>query len=202
MARETRTWRFRSTLNASRVDFPRKVTHLMNPTNVALFDIFLCTLGLSLSVSFGVWSRIRVLFLRQEFFRIRDDLWDAAFRLNAFDDPAYRDARSHINSVISSAPLLSIQSLMLASSMASKREVPISDNPDMNNEINKAMGQCADKIHRFVLWHKTSGWFTMMIVGFSRLSRSLSKQWVESDSAERVRDHSQTPKKPTGMVPA
>ena len=62
--------------------------------------LFLAVFALSNAFFYLAWIKVRVTILRQMLFEIRDGLWDTAFKLNRFDDPAYRRSRSHLNNMI------------------------------------------------------------------------------------------------------
>jgi hypothetical protein len=47
-------------------------------------------------------------------FDIRDELFDTALELNAFDDPAYQQIREHLNHVASTAGLISVPFVVTA----------------------------------------------------------------------------------------
>jgi hypothetical protein len=46
------------------------------------------------------WTYLRIVLLRQQLFEIRDAMWDKARERRGFNDPAYREARSRLNSAI------------------------------------------------------------------------------------------------------
>ena len=68
--------------------------------NYEFIWILIGALVLSVSVSYGLWAKLRIVLLRQDLFVIRDRLWDRAGELSGFDDPAYRHARKHLNDAV------------------------------------------------------------------------------------------------------
>src|SRR6056297_2477608 len=66
-------------------------------------DLLQLSAGITGLISVGLylaWRQLRVVFLRQDLFAIRDHLWDRAKKSDGFSDPAYREAREALNGVI------------------------------------------------------------------------------------------------------
>ena len=80
----------------------------MRPEYRFLFACF----GMSLVVTYAWWVRLRVWAFRQDLFAVRDRLWDEMRERGALHDPAYRDFRDSINSLIRLAPFLSILTVL------------------------------------------------------------------------------------------
>ena len=79
------------------------------------FDIFILVVsitGLFAALLYAWWVKARVLLLRHDLFEIRDGLFDKIMRLGALDDPAYRQARSHLNSMLRGAGTLNIYTML------------------------------------------------------------------------------------------
>ena len=127
------------------------------------FNYGLLFFGASMSawaLVYAWWAHVRVTFLRQELFQIRDCLWDTARELKAFDDPAYRQAREHLNAAIAVAGTFSMQSLQMAADAYAGAQVSkplVSDNPQINEAINKAREAAADTIMTYLLLRTATG---------------------------------------------
>ncbi len=67
--------------------------------------------GISTVITYAWWTKIRVWALRQDLFQIRDRLWDQMRVRGELDDPAHREFREGINSLIRLAPFLSLMTV-------------------------------------------------------------------------------------------
>ena len=154
-----------------------------------VFQLFVGVVVLSFTASYAVWSRVRVTLFRETLFAIRDRLWDVAHENCALDDPAYKQARLHLNRCIRVANWMSLS--MLLSSMETARQsdtVPLieSDNATMRTAIQLAQTECAKAIATYVMVWRASGWIMLVILGTRKIFQTISDRWVWSDAVERL----------------
>src|SRR4051812_11981716 len=74
----------------------------------------LACFGLSLVVSYFLWTWLRLWAYRQDLFAIRDDLWDRMHATGQLDSDEHRDLRDAINALIRLAPYLSLPTVVFA----------------------------------------------------------------------------------------
>lgn len=128
----------------------------------ALFIIGFALIGLSLG--YACWVKVRVIRLREDLFEIRDDLFDAARRLNGFNDPAYREARIHIHALITMADSISIPCVLFLSQSASEKESASSSNPAMQEAIDKAKRLYIQRTQRYLFGETLGGLLVTAVV--------------------------------------
>lgn len=129
------------------------------------------------------WSVVRVVRLRQDVFDIRDRLFDAAADTTAFDDPAYRDARHHLNSVARIADTISISNLgFLLHANFGQRDRPVSTNTALQEAIDASLERCTERILTYLLRETFTG---LVVLPFVRMIQMTSV--VEDQLARWVR---------------
>ena len=64
---------------------------------------------LGAAIAYLWWCHVRVTFLREDLFMIRDRLWDQARQHDMLEDPAYLRAREVLNATIGIAGLFSVR---------------------------------------------------------------------------------------------
>ena len=119
------------------------------------FQLFLSVAILALVSSYMAWCKIRVFFVRQELFNVRDTLWDAARELNGFNDPAYLEARSNMNAMIRSAHKFNLQVLlyMLGNFPHEPKQIT-STSSEMQAAINQARKDATGILARYVVIYR------------------------------------------------
>lgn len=151
-------------------------------------------LGMSMigwATCYALWSHARVVFLRQNLFAIRDRLWDRALELDAFEDPAYQQARRHLNSMIGVAGTLSMQTLEIISKVDLPRSPEIATrNSALQIAIDEARLEAADTVITYLLFRTASGIFfvikQILLSSYSatREKMDLSRSWLMSSSPD------------------
>jgi hypothetical protein len=122
----------------------------------AIIWLFVGVSALVLTTFYMVWTKFRVLIVRQELFDVRDELWQQAHRNECLRDPAYLDARERINSLIRTAHKISLPVLAYAMAYGSKNteSSPESQNDNMQAAIDKAVEKTAYIIMRYVFIYR------------------------------------------------
>lgn len=143
-----------------------------------MIDLFLVGFGsfvISSLLLYAVWSHLRVLFLRQSLFEIRDILWDQAHNLGCFDDPAYLKSRRHMNAMIDLCSLYSYHSLFSLAADCKDYATPAkirSANEQMQSAIEAAYSAAGDEVMSFILLKRASGLRILLGMAFSAYCRS------------------------------
>ncbi len=125
-------------------------------------DVFRFCIGLviaSWGIAYAWWVKVRVYRLRDDLFAIRDNLFDEAASLDAFEDEGYRATRATINACIQAAGTLSIPMLVCAYVDASELppfQRPRSDNEKLDAAIGPAMDAFHNRVMRYVVYE--TGW--------------------------------------------
>lgn len=152
---------------------------MIDPYVQLAFGVFL----LSLTASYVVWCRFRVMIIRQDLFEIRGDLWEAAFELDCLKDDAYQQARVSLNAMIRSAHNMSLPVLLFAVLKFDDRkldDIPKSSNPDMQKAIEDAARLSSEALLRYVInCRPLSGWLLVRAaVGAASIKESVSR-WFQ-----------------------
>lgn len=144
--------------------------------------IFIGMMMVSLAVSHAWWCRVRVISLRQDLFDLRDGVFGVAMRLECFQDPAYRDARRHLNAVARIADTISIPTVVyVLLGQIPERERPRSDNEHLQAAIDDTLERCALRIQRYLLRETFTGRIVAPAVRAIRMTSILEEQiirWV------------------------
>jgi|AGTN01.1.fsa_nt_gi hypothetical protein len=143
-------------------------------------QIVAASLFLSCFVLYGWWSSVRVIFLREDLFKIRDALWDAARELGAFDDPEYRWARRSLNSVIHLGDFVSVKMIDIAMRSATPTEGRAkSTRPEVSEAVDRALSEASTRIAVFILFQRGSGWLFILRRSLDQIAESV-RGWVRS----------------------
>lgn len=137
----------------------------MNPETMLLIGALL----FSITVGYACWVKIRVIRLTEDLFAIRDGLFDKICDLAAFDDPAYRATREHLNVLIRLVPTLSVPVIVhwgsIAGSESSKESFPASDHKDVQEAIAAAFLKAGERVLRY-LRNETLGGIALLLLSF------------------------------------
>ena len=151
------------------------------------------------------WSIVRVVRLRQDVFDIRDHLFDVAHETNTFSDPAYRDARHHLNSIARIAESINLYMLgYLLHANVEHRERPQSDNLVLRKAIDASLEACTERIKNYLLRETFTGLIAMPFTRTIRMTGLVEEQlqkwvrrWLTSsapESLDRARHRSIMPR--------
>lgn len=123
-----------------------------------MFALYASVIGISLTLSYAFWVRVRVLRLQQDIYDIRDELFDEACRLEAHDDPAYCQTRQFLNGLAGSAADLSVPAMIYLVSQSPSPPLgdwkPTTNNAELQVAIDKSIHASARRIV-FYLSHET-----------------------------------------------
>jgi hypothetical protein len=105
------------------------------------------------------WIKLRVIFLQEELFIIRNRLWDRTKELNAFDDEAYKHARSHLNRCIKAAKFVTLDAIEYVARNAADLEwsAPSTTNTLLAEAIDRAYLESAILIRNYLLLDTITG---------------------------------------------
>lgn len=134
------------------------------------------------------WTKVRVIFLREELFTVRDELRDRARELDALNDAAHVNAREHLNICIKVCDWVSVS---LASQVSHETEEQFefaidTDNEQLRAAIEHAYESMTRTIFRYMLFHRVSGLVFLVAVGTRRVAQEVATRWVRSRSPEQV----------------
>ena len=141
-------------------------------------EIDLFTAVISSVLTYAWWIHFRVWMLRQDLFEIRDDLWDEMSEKGELDDPAHRETREGINSMIRFSPYLSIRTLILIATDGAENVQQSTDLPQAVVEARKAV---FNRIMRFMLLETVTGLactFLAMLVMSHSVAISQMQKWI------------------------
>jgi hypothetical protein len=130
-----------------------------------IHDYVLFGLGaamVSIGLAYICWTHLRVIMLRQRLFEIRDALWDDATALNGLADPAYRATREHLNGAIRIVRWLSLPVIARANPSPGF-VVPKSEDPLLQEAIDRAYADCADAIVHYLMRQTVCGLFVSAV---------------------------------------
>lgn len=140
----------------------------------------------SLAIAYAWWSHVRVTFLREELFAIRDRLWDNARELDALQDRAYQQARNHLNAGIGIAGLYSIRTLRKWERSPIAQQIPLdrcqSSNTPLQEAIDAAYKESGARVVRYVVFYSASGFVAL----FSAMLGACIKRFGSTDSSRKV----------------
>lgn len=157
----------------------------MNSIDANAVVLAVCSFGFTGVLTYAVWCKARVVFIREELFAVRDRLWDAARELDGFDDPAYLEARDHLNAGIKVVPSFSIRMLNY---FIKKRRVGssprmASSNEELQAAIDRAYADSGRWFTRYILLWRASGWLFMLRFTLQRRLHAIqaaSTEWLQS----------------------
>ena len=113
-------------------------------------------IGLSCTISYMWWAKIRVWMLRQDLFLIRDALFDKAREKDFFDHQHYKSTREAINGMIQFAPHMSITTLVELIKL-DLSPVACEDNESLH-DCHVALNQMSRTIIDYVFCRTASGY--------------------------------------------
>lgn len=114
------------------------------------------------------WTTVRVAFFRQEIFQIRNDLWRFAMKSNALEDPGYRACRKHLNNIIKTASILSVESMELFFQLSLKDPSMLSAGSSpcrtskMQEAVDEAKTRAFSLVVSYIMFQRASGWAKVM----------------------------------------
>ena len=129
-------------------------------------DIIILATGtamVSTGIAYLCWVHLRIILLRQRLFDIRDDLWDKARELFAFDDPAYREARTHLNTTIRIAHWITLP--VIAGTVPESASTPTftkTTNPNLQKAVDDAYQQYGECVVHYLMRHTLCGLFVLI----------------------------------------
>ena len=133
----------------------------------------------SSSLAFAWWVKVREISLRQAIYDERDCLFDAARELQAFDDPAYRSAREHLNSLADCVDFVTIPILAYVSAKGHSGRahglVEKTDNAELSQAIRRCFSNCEQILAKYLLHHTATGICLLTAVKVNRLRDVLEK---------------------------
>lgn len=147
--------------------------------------LFIAIAVLIFTVYYAWWTKIRVLKLRQDIFDKRDHLFDVAARLDEFDDPGYRAARLHLNSMLDMAKYFSVQSVeyMVKVGHLAPVKQTVSPNKELQEAIDDTFNWLIDRIAKYLIRETFSGWLVYIIYG----DEPSLKRAFREETQEKVR---------------
>lgn len=151
-----------------------------------MLDLITLGLGsflLSSTITYAWWCKVRVIFLREDLFALRDSLWDEAKRLNAFEDQAYKAARSDLNACIQSAGMISLPLLIRVIISTPRRESVrlVSDNPELQRLIDAAYSKANQRLYRYLIFDRPfSGMMYLGMYGTGLAVKDVIGAWFDA----------------------
>jgi len=130
------------------------------------------------AICYWWWSLVRVTFLRQELFAIRNRLWDKAHALKAFNDPGYIAARTQLNACIKNAGIVSIEVIDAMLKNSDVYAAPKEDRcctTEMQRCVNEARFEAFGTIYTYVVFHRASGWSRLVRQKSAKVARDVSR---------------------------
>ena len=120
--------------------------------------MFIGAFIVSAALSYAWWIKVRVIDLRQDIFDIRDELFDQAVERGWLSDPAYRAARTRLNSMAANAHTLSVPVLdFLARRVESNTHTDIKEEENVgtsDEELRGAIHDCkyrvAERLNKYI----------------------------------------------------
>jgi hypothetical protein len=139
---------------------------------VEILLLFLGVFLVSFVVTWVWWVKVRVIFLQEELFIIRNRLWDHAKELNAFDDKAYKHARSHLNRCIKAAGFIDLSTVEYVAKNCADMEWPAppsTKNTLLAEAIGSAYRESAIRIRNYLLLDTFPGRLYLLRAKFAGL---------------------------------
>lgn len=142
----------------------------MKPEYRFLFACF----GLSVVITYAWWAKLRVWVLRQDLFAVRDHLWDEMAAAGRLDDPAYRDFRDAINSLIRLAPFLSILTVLRILFSREEFGPLLAESHDIH-ELSEVRNEVFVRVVRYLLLESVSGLALLGVAGAFGMASALRR---------------------------
>ncbi len=161
------------------------------------FAFILACIGLSLTLTYIWWMRLRVWMFREELFAIRNELWDAMLAKNDLENPAHREFRAGANALIRLAPMLSIFTVLrLVLNEDDTRNLLPRQQAVVIEEIEKSRHKLVLRVVRFILFESLSGLLIVLALAVFGLAfafkRTLEKRiqaLLDSHSFQDLDEH-------------
>lgn len=161
--------------------------------------MFLIAVGaviISLALSYAWWTKVRVINFRQDVFDIRDELFARAMELKAFDDPAYRATREHLNRLAVSADYATVSViayLMHKGLSDGLKDRTRTSNPPLQAAIDASLEATAKRLAHLLVYETATGWLVMVMSTPARLREVAFQQtlcwtrrWILSEESEGI----------------
>lgn len=146
---------------------------------------------ISAAVAYHHWRKVRVVFLREEIFAIRDDLWDRMRELHAFEDPAYKAARRSFNSCIRMASYFSMPALQVLRETEAP-DIEKSKCEEVQEAIDNANAKVSRAIWRHVMFRTFTGRKILLDIAAQREVEADAKEQDVQEKQSRLRRWVQT----------
>jgi hypothetical protein len=148
----------------------------MNP----VAQLIIGCLVLSAGVSYMLWLWVRIWWLREDLFQIRDDLWDAMYAKGQLDHPTHRAARLRINGVIRAAYLLGpiTVTIMAASNLRDSGNDWLDDAPP---EVLEAVTKVTGRLGKYIAYQNLTGLSiaaVATVLSFQKVTRDVIARWI------------------------
>ncbi len=137
---------------------------------------------LTLVISYIGWSKLRIRFLRQELYGVRERLWEQASEFHAFDDVGYRDVRDQLHVLIAIAhkinlPMIIYTRLLIEDS--SKEDSLLHTacvDSEMQAHCSQAMSEAGMIVTRYVTRQRFfSGFMLIALIRFAMWGVAFSR---------------------------
>lgn len=145
-----------------------------------MLNLILIAIGaliIGLAISYAWWCRLRVIYLRQDLFKLRDELWLVARRRDRLEDKAYSDARDILNWCIRGASFISlpqlISSLIEARMRSNQFEERKTDDSEMQAAIDKTNQELVERLGRYVLRDRFVSGFLLACIALVSLGSTV-----------------------------
>ncbi|MBV6459396.1 MAG: hypothetical protein HONBIEJF_02544 [Fimbriimonadaceae bacterium] len=158
--------------------------------------LFVC----SSAITYAIWTRVRVILLRQSILEIRQGLFLAALDHRAFQDPGYVATRRHLNLLAETANHLSMANMVYLHrhlKLFSIDEAVMAESPEMQSHLDGAYVCSAKVVHRY-LWNCTSSGWRLRLARVLHLPVGALGPELVRQVAERTKKEKQT--RVTGKV--
>lgn len=153
-----------------------------------IMRLLIASTALGLVISYAWWTRLRVMYFRQDLFEIRDALWMEAKKAGSLNDPTYRQIREVLNAMISSAAYLSLPAILFSLQRAGSKKTRVESTAP--SAIQKPLAEAKVKIIirvlRYVLWDRPFSGLVLMpflaiFYGGFYFVKKYTDRWLRSD---------------------
>ena len=162
-------------------------------------QLFIGIAVVSLSVNYAIWSKVRVTFLREDLFRVRDELWDKMRELDSLDHPAHVVHRDFLNSCIRVAHLISVPTIlhflivngpalnkMAKESDSEQKLFPVGTPSGVRKAVQLARRESVGILYNYSVKHRASGWFLTALIASTSAGHKMLDSWVSLGGARRL----------------
>lgn len=139
---------------------------------------------MAIGVGFAWWVKLRVVWLRQDIYDLRDELFMESVRRDCVTDPSGEAARGHLNALAQIAPYLSIQFIgyLIHFELLEACQLPKSADPAFDDVIESIMRRADARIERYLFRETATG---LLLLPLSRL---ISMAWIEEKIVRWIRE--------------